>query len=134
MPDDLVGQIRNWQQLKQQAITGEFSMDEGIGEALRKRCEDFRKALDLLKQDALLLDHLAGYGTLPSAQQLQKKFEQKAVGGAAHDANDSAVNRLDQHLEVVQLMQDTYAAAIGRLQETDQAAGNQLNAHTEGMN
>ncbi|MEV0031119.1 hypothetical protein [Nocardia sp. NPDC050793] len=134
MADDIAGQVHRWQQLKQQAVNGEFKMEEGIGEALRKRCETFMAELDIMRTDAQALDRLMGYGTLPSAQQLQKKFEQKAGGGSAHDSDDSAVKRIEQHIEVVQLMRDTYAAAIGKLQATDQAAGNQLNAHTEGMN
>lgn len=130
----MAGQARHWQQLKQQALSGEFKMEEGIGEALRKRCEGFLAELDTLRTDAQALDRLTGYGTLPSAQQLQQKFEQKAGGGSPHDSNDSAVKRIEQHIEVVQLMRDTYAAAIGKLQETDQTAGAQLTAHTEGMN
>jgi len=80
------------------------------------------------------LDHLAGYGSLPSAMNLQQKFELKAAGGGPHDGNDSAVTRLEQHIEIVTLMRDTYAAAIGQLQSTDQAAADQMNTQTEGVN
>jgi len=51
---------------------------------------------------------------------MQQKYEQKAANGNADDANDSAVTRLQQNIDIVQLMQDTYAAAIGKLQESDQ--------------
>ncbi|WP_431949892.1 hypothetical protein [Nocardia lijiangensis] len=134
MADDMSGQIRRWQQLKDQAVSGEFQMDEAIGAALRARCENFLIELTDMKQHAKDLDHLMGYGGLPSANSLRQKFEQKANGGGAHDTSDSAVNRLAQNIEVVRLMRDTYAAAIGQLQAADEAAGNQLNAHTEGMN
>ncbi|MCP2318316.1 hypothetical protein APR12_003669 [Nocardia amikacinitolerans] len=134
MSDDLQAQMRQWQQLKEQAVTGEFRMDEGIGEALRKRCETMLRDLDTMVRDAQQLQYLAGYGSLPSAVALQEKFQNKAVNGGPHDSKDSAATRLQQHIEVVQLMHDTYAAAIGKLQETDQTAGTQLTAHTEGMN
>ncbi|MET8776234.1 hypothetical protein ABZV58_14555 [Nocardia sp. NPDC004654] len=134
MADDIQTQMRQWQQLKEQAISGEFRMDESIGEALRKRCEEMLDDLDVLTADALNLQYLSGYGGLPSARALQEKFQNKAVNGGPHDSKDSAVTRLQQHMEVVQLMHDTYAAAIGKLQAADQAAGNQLTAHTEGMN
>ncbi|WP_454194133.1 hypothetical protein [Nocardia sp. Marseille-Q1738] len=36
------------------------------------------------------------------------------------------VARLQQHIEIVQLMHDTYAAAIGKLKATDEAAGSRI--------
>lgn len=76
--------------------------------------------------------HVDGYGGLPSALDLKVKFEKKADGGGEHDADDSAVRRLEQHIEVVKLMRDTYAAAIGKLQQTDQSAAGEMTAQTEG--
>jgi hypothetical protein len=65
---------------------------------------------------------------------MQQKYEQKAANGGTHDPNDSAVTRLQQNIEVVQLMQDTYAAAIGKLEESDQNSGSRLNDKTEEVN
>jgi len=59
MADDMQGQLKTWQQLKQQAIDGQFRMEEGIGEALRKRCETFLTELRRLKANAQLLDRLS---------------------------------------------------------------------------
>ncbi|MEU7633374.1 hypothetical protein AB0C34_25910 [Nocardia sp. NPDC049220] len=131
MADDMQGEMRRWQQLKQKAESGEFRVEEGIGEALRRRCETFLGKLMSMKTQAQRLDRLSGYGDLPSAQTLQAKFEKKAAGGDSHDPNDSAVARLQQHIEVVQLMHDTYAAAIGKLQATDGAAGSRMSTLTE---
>ncbi|MGQ4600836.1 hypothetical protein [Nocardia sp. R6R-6] len=131
MADEIQGEMRRWQQLKQQADSGEFRMEEGIGEALRRRCETFLGELMALKSQAQRLDHLSGYGDLPSAKTIQAKFEKKAAGGDSHDPNDSAVARLQQHIEVVQLMHDTYAAAIGKLQSTDAAAAGRMTTVTE---
>lgn len=133
MTEDMQAQQRQWQLLKQQAISGEFTMDEQIGGALHQRCETLLLAFDDMLTTAQRLEHLSGYGGLPSALDLQRKFEKKAVGGGEHDANDSAVARLQQHIEVVKLMRDTYAAAIGKLQQTDQSAAGEMNAQTEGV-
>ncbi|WP_327111726.1 hypothetical protein OHB12_26600 [Nocardia sp. NBC_01730] len=131
MADNMQGEIRRWQQLKQQAESGEFRMEEGIGEALRARCETFLGELRSMKTMAQRLDRLSGYGGLPSAQTLQAKFEGKAAGGDSHDPNDSAVTRVQQHIEIVTLMRDTYAVAIGKLKATDEAAGSQMGNLTE---
>ncbi|MEV0250709.1 hypothetical protein AB0H76_29225 [Nocardia sp. NPDC050712] len=122
---DLQSQKNSWQTLKTQGLAGEFKMDSDLGEALRKRCETFVSALELLKDDAKGLDHLLGYGTLPSAIALQGKFEKKASG------DDSAVKRLEQHIEVVSLMHDAYAAAIGKITQADQSAALATKQQTE---
>ncbi|MBF6211540.1 hypothetical protein IU487_10835 [Nocardia puris] len=68
------------------------------------------------------LGHLSGFGTLPSAEALRQKFQNKAVSDA-----DSAVNQLMKHIELVSLMRDTYALAIRKLTDQDQANANGLN-------
>ncbi|TLF76436.1 hypothetical protein [Nocardia cyriacigeorgica] len=133
MSDDTQGQIQKWQQLKQQAIDGDLRMEEGIGEALRGACADYILKLDDLKAKAKQLEHLSGYGGLPSALHLRDKFQAKAVAGRADDPDDSAVKRLEKHIEIAQLMHDTYAAAIGQLQNTDQAVGSNVTTAGEGI-
>ncbi|WP_280511637.1 hypothetical protein [Nocardia farcinica] len=133
MSDDPQNQMRQWQQLKEQAVHGELQIIGAIGGALPQRCDTLLLELDVLKQQAGDLAYLSGYGGLPSALDLQNKFQAKASGGAPHDPNDSAVARLQQHIEVVKLMRDTYSAAIGQLQQTDQSAASRMNAHTEGV-
>ncbi|MGQ4598361.1 hypothetical protein [Nocardia sp. R6R-6] len=130
MANDMQGEMRRWQQLKQQAVDGEFRMEDGIGEALRRRCETLLSELADMQKRARELAYLSGYGDLPSARTIQAKFERKADGGDTHDPNDSAVARIQQHIEVVQLMHDTYAAAIGKLQSTDEAVGSRMNTLT----
>lgn len=131
MADDMQGHLKTWQTYKAQGIDGQFKMDHDIGKALSDQCGILLDALEQRKVEAQRLDHLAGYGGLPSAADLQKKFEQKATGGAEHDPNDNAVFRIQQHIEVVKTMRDAYLAAIGELQNTDQNAGNQMNTQTE---
>ncbi|PFX01395.1 hypothetical protein CJ469_03510 [Nocardia farcinica] len=75
-------QLKTWQNFKQQAISGEFTLDTDIGSALAARCDELLNSLDGMLKDASDLEFLSGYGGLPSARQLQQKFAQKAVGGA----------------------------------------------------
>ncbi|MBF6364679.1 hypothetical protein IU433_29315 [Nocardia puris] len=134
MTGDMQGHLKTWQNFKDQAINGEFTMDHEIGAALRDRCNTLLVALDQMKIDAQNLQYLSGYGSLPSAQDLQSKFQKKATGGADHDPDDNAVHRIQQHIEVVKTMRDAYLAAIGELQNTDQNAGNQMGTQTEQVN
>ncbi|MFF2082611.1 hypothetical protein ACFVVM_02500 [Nocardia sp. NPDC058176] len=120
MADGLGTDIAQWKTLKQQAVAGEFRMEEGVGEALRAACATYVGKLEKLKEDARFLEHLSGYGGIPSADLLREKFQNKAVNGESDNPDDSALKRLDQHIEIATLMRDTYAAAIGKLQETDQ--------------
>ncbi|TLF93562.1 hypothetical protein FEK35_29675 [Nocardia cyriacigeorgica] len=133
MSDDTQAQLQQWQQLKQQAIDGTLRMEEGIGEALRSACERYIDNLENLKGDARQLQHLSGYGGLPSAIAIRNKFQDKAVNGSPGRPDDSAIARLDKHIEIAQLMHDTYAAAIGRLQNTDQNVGSNVNTAGEGI-
>ncbi|WP_278264285.1 hypothetical protein [Nocardia sp. AG03] len=126
MADGLDKDIAEWKTLKQKAIAGEFKMEEGIGEALRAACSTYASKLDKLKIDARYLGFLSGYGGIPSADVLKEKFQNKAVNGEGDNPTDSAVKRLEQHVEIAALMRDTYAAAIGKLQDSDQKSGTQL--------
>ncbi|WP_280434824.1 hypothetical protein [Nocardia carnea] len=123
-------QLQHWQNLKQQAIDGDLRMDTGIGSALQSRCDTLRTQLDQIRREAKGLAHLAGYGGLPSALDMKKKFELKASGA---ENGDSAESRLDEMIQIVTLMRDTYAAAIGQLQETDQQNSSQTTAAGEGL-
>ncbi|MFE3543426.1 hypothetical protein ACFXK0_10660 [Nocardia sp. NPDC059177] len=126
MADGIDKDITQWKALKQQAIAGEFSMEDGVGEALRAACATYAGKLEKLKEDARFLEHLTGYGGIPSADLLKQKFQNKAVNGEADNTGDSASKRLDQHIEIAQLMRDTYAAAIGKLKDSDQQSGTNL--------
>lgn len=123
--------IDNWRTLKQQAVSGEFHLDPSVGEGLRAACEDYIADLEDLRRDAKNLQYLSGWGGLTSAKLLQQKFESKAVAGTASDSTDSADKRLAAHIEIAELMRDTFAAAIGKLQATDDANAGVLGAQGE---
>ncbi|MFD8098397.1 hypothetical protein ACFV24_02580 [Nocardia fluminea] len=126
MTNGLDQDISQWKTAKNQAINGELRLEDGIGEALRAACENYRANLAALQKDAQGLAHLGGYGGVPSAEALKNKFQNKAVNGEADDTADSALERLDQHIEIATLMRDTYAAAIGKLRDADEANGARL--------
>jgi hypothetical protein len=126
----MTDQVKHWQNLKQQAIDGELTVEHDVGVLLRQECENLLMNLRDRRRSAQTLGRLAGYGALPSAQDIQKKFELKANGG---EDGDSAVERIDGLIEIVNLMRDTYAAMIGELQETDQQNSSQTTAAGEGL-
>ncbi|WP_040793492.1 hypothetical protein [Nocardia paucivorans] len=132
MSENVQNELQQWQQFKQQAMNGEMHLEEGIGEALSTACDNYRLKLVRLKDNAEGLDHLSGYGGLPSAIAIRDKFQQKAVGGG-DNPDDNAVKRLEQHIELAELMRDTYLAAIGRLRSADQDTGTQLTNTGEGL-
>ncbi|MFI8971297.1 hypothetical protein ACIGO9_00315 [Nocardia asteroides] len=115
----MTDQAAYWRTLKQQAVAGEFRLEEGLGESLRAACETYVTDLETLRGKTEQVAHLSGWGGLETALILKAKFEAKAVTGSADDPNDSADKRLASHIEIAQLMRDTFAAAIGKLQSVD---------------
>ncbi|MEV3960167.1 hypothetical protein AB0M34_04590 [Nocardia sp. NPDC050193] len=105
-------QLKHWQGMKQQAIHGEMTMEEGVGEALASECQTLLDNLHRRLRQAESLGFLSGYGGLPSALDMKKKFETVAAV--------EAVDRLNDLIAIAELMRDTYLAAIGKLTETDQ--------------
>ncbi|WP_435592534.1 hypothetical protein [Nocardia sp. bgisy118] len=122
-PQSIDDALAQWRGYKQKAESGEFRMDHQIGDALRNRAEAMLNGLeDFLLVKASDLGQIGGFGTLPSAQALKAKFENKAVNDS-----DSAVNQLKKHIDLVTLMRDTYALSIRKLSDTDQANASQFN-------
>ncbi|WP_280501707.1 hypothetical protein, partial [Nocardia farcinica] len=97
---DAQAHLQTWRTFKQQGIDGEFRLEEGVGSALVGRCNTLLASLEEMLKSASNLEFLSGYGGLPSAQQLQQKFQQKAVGGATHDPDDNAISRIKLHIEI----------------------------------
>jgi len=134
MTDNAEAQLKTWQNFKQQGIDGQFKLETELGDALVGRCNLLLRELQHLRSDGGRLEHLAGYGGLPSANQLKSKFEQKAVGGGDNDPNDNALYRIDQHIEIVTTMRDAYLAAIGKLETVDQETGQTLTSQGDQLN
>ncbi|VFB01492.1 hypothetical protein [Nocardia cyriacigeorgica] len=116
-----VEQLKYWQGLKTQAENGELRVEPDLGNALIARCDTMLAALDGMLRQAENLQYVSGFGTLKSAEALAKKFANKAVGD-----EDSAYARIEQSIDIVNTMKQTYQLAIRTLTETDQAIGDQL--------
>ncbi|ONM47348.1 hypothetical protein B0T44_08315 [Nocardia donostiensis] len=111
----------HWQSLKTQAENGELRLDEQVGKELMKQADQLLTRLDTMVDAAGDLEHLTGFGGLESAKALKNKFALKAKNG-----DDSAVKRLQESIEIVKLMRETYELSIRKLNETDQSIASQL--------
>ncbi|WP_051407143.1 hypothetical protein [Nocardia sp. CNY236] len=94
MTNPVADQHGYWTALAQQAVSGELRLEPELGEALRAAAKKYAERLTQAKRDTKDLERLSGWGTLPSAVAIRKKFEAKAAAGGAHDPTDSAAHRL----------------------------------------
>ncbi|WP_410873963.1 hypothetical protein [Nocardia sp. A7] len=117
-----------WRDMKAQAISGEFKIDEDLGQAIADVVSKYISDLEIQKDDAGNLNRMSGWGSLPSADTIRAKYEAKAVAGGGGDPDDSAVKRLDQHIAIARDQRDTFLAAIGKLQAVDQQTAGALGA------
>ncbi len=116
-----------WRNMKQQAVDGELEIDEGLGQAIADVASQYVIDLEAQKLVASKLDRMTGWGGLPSAMAIQKKLEAKAT------ADESAVQRLEQHIAIARDQRDTFLAAIGKLQAVDQQTAGELGATGAGI-
>lgn len=121
MAEEPKTQLKHWQTMKAQAESGELVMESDIAAKLAARCETYLGQLDDLVDRADDLQYISGFGDLRSAKALAEKFSEKAVG-----AEDSAVNRLNQAIEIVKLMKQTFELAGKQISETDQQTSQAL--------
>lgn len=128
MTDD---QATYWRTMKQQAISGQFAIEEDLGQSIANVVSAYIVELEAQKLVASKLDHLTGWGGLPSAQAIRQKLEQKAVAGGT--AGDSASKRLDEHISIARDQRDTFLAAIGKLQAVDEQTAGALGANGQGI-
>ncbi|MFE3445225.1 hypothetical protein ACFXNW_19515 [Nocardia sp. NPDC059180] len=117
----LTGMIDHWKTLKTQAENGELRMDSEIGNALKGRADAMLTALNKMIGDTKQLEHVSGFGTLKSAEALRGKFAAKATTD-----DDSAQKRLQESIDIVTLMSETYELSIRRIEETDQSTAGVL--------
>ncbi len=122
-----------WRNMKQQAVNGEFKIEEDLGQSLARVINQYVLDLEAQKLVASKLDRMTGWGGLPSASKIREKVEAKAVAGGGGDANDSAVKRLEQHIAIARDQRDTFLAAIGKLEAIDQQSAGALGAAGAGI-
>ncbi|MBF6440065.1 hypothetical protein [Nocardia cyriacigeorgica] len=118
---EMPGLLNHWKTMKTQAENGELRMEPEIGNALKGRADTLLTELRKMVADTKQLEHVSGFGTLNSAEALRKKFAAKASTD-----EDSALKRLQESIDIVTLMSETYALAIRRIEETDQSTAGVL--------
>ncbi|MGS2808629.1 hypothetical protein [Nocardia sp. MW-W600-9] len=116
-----------WRSMKAQAISGDFKIEEDLGQAIANVVSQYITELEQQKFEAATLEHLNGWGDLPSAVAIREKLEGKA------SADNSAVKRLDEHIAIARDQRDTFLAAIGKLQGVDQQTAGALGATGAGL-
>ncbi|WP_109525407.1 hypothetical protein [Nocardia aurea] len=121
-----------WRTMKTQAINGEFKIEDELGQAIADVIDQYISDLERQQDFARTLEHLSGWGSLPSAQAIRQKLEFKAVAGS-DNTDDSASKRLDQHISIARDQRDTFLAAIGKLQTVDQQNASGLGTNGEGI-
>ncbi|MET4613320.1 hypothetical protein ABIC28_004321 [Rhodococcus sp. PvR044] len=93
-----------WSALGGAVDSGNLYLEPGVAGLCAKRCSEFRAKLVLLKDDATALSIVDGFGDrLQSGIDLAAKFGKKAAGG-----DYSMVQAIDDHITVVQEMQQTF--------------------------
>ncbi|GGN85588.1 hypothetical protein [Nocardia rhizosphaerihabitans] len=116
-----------WRNMKAQAISGEFKIEDDLGQAIADVVTQYIEALEVQKSNASGLARLNGWGELPSAIAIQQKLEGKAT------ADESAAKRLEAHIAIARDQRDTFLAAIGKLQAVDQQTAGDLGATGAGI-
>lgn len=121
MADQPEDQLKHWQNLKSQAENGELVMEADIAAKLAQRCDTFIGQLNDAIDKAYDLQYISGFGGLRSSTQLAEKFANKAAGD-----EDSALNRLKQSVQIVELMKATFELSTKQISETDQQTSQAL--------
>ncbi|MFI5720208.1 hypothetical protein [Nocardia sp. NPDC051750] len=121
-------QLQHWQNLKTQAESGELVMQKDVAEKLAGRCDTFLDQLNDAVARAKDLQYISGFGDLRSAKALAQKFANKAVAD-----EDSAVNRLNQAIEIVKLMKQTFELSAKEISEADDQVSQALDNAGSGL-
>ncbi|WP_159080189.1 hypothetical protein [Nocardia suismassiliense] len=114
---------QDWQKLLDLANAGELSLDPEVGKNLDTQCQTYLDGLDDLRDMRLEVDHVTGFGAMPSGPILEQKFSLKAAGGGT-----SIEGSLQTHMEEVQLMRQVFAKAIANYHAVDEATGQKIAA------
>ncbi len=112
MTEQQSDELSRWKHLSAEAEQGRLSLkvDPDAFTAIIKACADRLNVLDKARRDARVLQTLDGFGTLGSGVLLHGKYETKG-----HEIDD----RLQQHIDIVNAMKDTFTKAHKAYTETD---------------
>ncbi|MBY4037634.1 hypothetical protein HQO38_11270 [Rhodococcus fascians] len=115
---DLFDSMKYWQDLSERAEAGLMEIPPGVASQCDQVCAEYIDHLaGMLGKTKFLVD-LDAFGTLPSAQQLGRKFKRLADG-----EERSAAVAIRQHIEVIELMRSVFRRYFVDTEEVDQSVG-----------
>ena len=115
---DLFDSMKYWQVLSERAEAGLMEIPAGVASQCDQVCAEYIDHLaGMLGKTKFLVD-LDAFGTLPSAQQLGRKFKRLADG-----EERSAAVAIRQHIEVIELMRSVFRRYFVDTEEVDQSVG-----------
>ncbi|WP_077042313.1 hypothetical protein [Rhodococcus sp. MTM3W5.2] len=97
------GEGSNWGAVGAAIDGGNLYLERGAAQRCAQRCAEFVGDLQDIQLKAKGLERIDGFGDLQSGATLAAKFGKKAVGGEY-----SMLQALDDHIKVVQEMQQTF--------------------------
>ncbi|RMB72299.1 hypothetical protein AYK61_24870 [Rhodococcus sp. SBT000017] len=113
---DLFDSMQYWRHLSDQAEAGILEIPEDVAAQCDAACATYIAHLEGMVQKTEFLVDLEAFGTLPSAQQLGRKFKRLADG-----EERSAAVAIRQHIEVIQLMRSVFRRYFVETEEVDQS-------------
>lgn len=120
---DLFESMQYWQNLSERAEAGLMEIPEGVAAQCDRVCAEYIDHLaEMLVKTKFLVDFDA-FGTLPSAQQLGRKFKRLADG-----EERSAAVAIRQHIEVIELMRSVFRRYFVETEELDESVGARIGA------
>lgn len=115
-PDELGAAMLTWRALAAQAESGHLEIPEGVASQCDKVCAEYTLHLELMLEKTKWLVDVDAFGTLPSAQQLGRKFKRLADG-----EERSAAVAIRQNIEVIELMRSVFRRYFVETEEVDQS-------------
>lgn len=121
--DSLAASMQQWRILSEQAATGALEIPEDVAFQCDRACVEYLRHLNTMLQRTEFLVDLKAFGTLPSAQQLGRKFKRLADG-----EERSAAVAIRQHIEVIELMRSVFRRYFVETEELDESVGARIGA------
>ena len=120
--------MQQWRNLSEQAAAGALEIPEGVASQCDQACADYLRHLNIMLQKTEFLVDLDAFGTLPSAQQLGRKFKRLADG-----EERSAAVAIRQHIEVIELMRSVFRRYFVDTEELDQSVAARIGGIGAGL-
>ncbi|WP_415973231.1 hypothetical protein [Rhodococcus sp. 077-4] len=110
--------MQYWREMSAQAEAGLLEIPESVAAQCDAACADYIAHLEGMVQKTEFLVDLDAFGTLPSAQQLGRKFKRLADG-----EERSAAVVIRQHIEVIELMRSVFRRYFVETEAVDRSVG-----------